>query len=555
VVPLINADATCNHMPNNPWPSRWTRLAALAAALALAGPALAQQPVSAEARRALTLDEALRLAEDASETVQVARAGLTRSRGAMLQARSEGLPQLSGSLSYSRALASEFQGIGGGGAEPDTTGPPPPQNCGRYTPNPALPIGQRLDSLEHAVNCATNSNPFAAFGDLPFGRENTWRIGFSLSQPVFTGGRIQAQNRIARAGRTRAELELATQRAQLAMDVTQAYYDAVLADRLVGIAEATLQQVETTLEQTRLARQVGNQPEFELLRAQVTRDNQVPVLIQRRSDRHLAYARLMLLLDLPTDEPVSLTTSLDETVAVPVARFAANEALLGDTTAANRAAVQQAQTLVDVQQSALRIARSQRLPNLSVNSQFGRVAYPEGAFPGWNDFRSNWTVGATLAMPIFTGGRIRGDEMVAQANLLEAQARVRQAHDAARLDTRVAIERLESARAQYQASAGTVQQAQRAYQIAEVRFREGISTQVELSDSRILLQQAQANRAVAARDLQIAQARVALLPFLPFGSAGQGQSQSQQQDQQQAPRQQPRQAPADQGQAFTSGGE
>lgn len=543
-------------MPNNPWPGRWTRLAALAAALALAGPALAQQPVSTEARRALTLDEALRLAEDASETVQVARAGLTRSRGETLRARSEGLPQLSGSLSYSRALASEFQGIGGG--TPDTViGPPPPQNCGRYTPNPALPIEQRIDSLENAVNCAANANPFAAFGDLPFGRENTWRIGLSLSQPVFTGGRIQAQNRIAQAGRTRAELELATQRAQLALDVTQAYYDAALADRLVGIAEATLQQVETTLEQTRLARQVGNQPEFELLRAQVTRDNQLPVLIQRRSDRDLAYARLMLLLDLPTDEPVSLTTSLDETVAVPVARFAANEALLGDTTAANRAAVQQAQTLVDVQQSALRIARSQRLPNLSVNSQFGRVAYPEGAFPGWNDFRSNWTVGATLAMPLFTGGRIRGDEMVAQANLLEAQARVRQAHDAARLDTRVAIERLEAARAQYQASAGTVQQAQRAYQIAEVRFREGISTQVELSDSRILLQQAQANRAVAARDLQIAQARVALLPFLPFGSAGQGQSQSQsqQQDQQQAPRQQPRQAPADQGQAFTSGGE
>jgi outer membrane protein TolC len=542
-------------MPNFPWPGRWTRLTALVAALALAGPARAQQPVSAEARRALTLDEALRLAEDASETVQVARAGLTRSRGEMLQARSEGLPQLSGSLSYSRALASEFQGIGGG-AEPDTvTGPPPPQNCGRYTPNPALPIEQRIDSLEHAVNCAANANPFAAFGDLPFGRENTWRIGLNLSQSVFTGGRIQAQNRIAQAGRTRAELELATQRAQLAMDVTQAYYDAALADRLVSIAEATLQQVETTLEQTRLARQVGNQPEFELLRAQVTRDNQLPVLIQRRSDRDLAYARLMLLLDLPTDEPVSLTTSLDETVAVPVARFAANEALLGDTTAANRAAVQQAQTLVDVQASALRIARSQRLPNLSVNSQFGRVAYPEGAFPGWNDFRSNWTVGATLAMPLFTGGRIRGDEMVAQANLLEAQARVRQAHDAARLDTRVAIERLESARAQYQASAGTVQQAQRAYQIAEVRFREGISTQVELSDSRILLQQAQANRAVAARDLQIAQARVALLPFLPFGSAGQGQSQSQQQNQQQAPRQQPRQAPADQGQAFTSGGE
>ena len=528
------------------------RGAALAAALALAGPALAQQPVSTGGARALTLDEALRLAEDASETVQVARAGLTRSRGELLRARSEGLPQVSGSLSYSRALASEFQGIGGG-AQPDTTGPPPPRNCGRYTPNPALPLEQRLDSLEQAVNCAANANPFAAFGDLPFGRENTWRIGLNVSQSVFTGGRLQAQNRIAQAGRTRAELELATQRAQLALDVTQAYYDAALADRLAQIAEATLGQAETTLEQTRLARQVGNLPEFELLRAQVTRDNQVPVLIQRRADRDLAYARLMLLLDLPTDAPVTLTTSLDETLAVPVARFAANEALIGDTTAANRAAVQHALTLVEVQESALRIARSQRLPSLSVNSQYGRVAYPEGAFPGWDDFRSNWTVGATLALPIYTGGRIRGDQMVAEANLLEARARVRQAQDAARLDTRVAVERLAAARAQYQASEGTVQQAQRAYGIAEVRFREGISTQVELTDSRILLQQAQANRAVAARDLQIAQVRVALLPFLPIGASGQGQPQQSQSQQNQQPAQ--RQPPADQAQAFTSGGE
>jgi hypothetical protein len=91
-----------------------------------------------------------------------------------------------------------------------------------------------------------------------------------------------------------------------------------------------------------------------------------------------------------------------------------------------------------------------------------------------------------------------------------------------------------------------------------VRYREGLSTQVELSDSRILLQQAQANRAVAARDVQIAQARVALLPYLPLGAGGgQGgatQQQMQQQPQQQQPRQQ--QAPAaDQSSAFTAGGE
>jgi outer membrane protein TolC len=543
-------------MPISSRRARLARALLLGAALLAALPAAAQ-PNLAGGQRPLTLEEALRLAEDASEPVQIARAGLTRSRGQLVQARSLRLPQINGSLSYSRALASQFEGLAA--PEPDTTGPPPPQNCGTYTPNPALPLETRVDSLEHALNCTVNGggNPFSGFGDLGFGSENTWQYGFTLAQPLFDP-RIGAQNRIAEAGRERAEIELNSQRAQLALDVTQAYYDAVLADRLVLIAEATLAQADTTLAQTRLSRQVGNQPEFDVLRAQVQRDNQVPVVIQRRADRDLAYTRLRLLLDMSTEEPLALTTALEGTETIPVARFAADAGLLGDTSAVNRAPVQQAETLVRVQEGALRIAKAQRLPNVSLTSQYGRVAYPGGLLPEWNRFRTNWTVGAQLSIPIFTGGRIRGDELVAEADLVEAQARLRETADAARLDTRTALERLEAARAQFEASSGTVEQAARAYQIAQIRYREGLSAQLELSDSRILLQQAQANRAVAARDLQIAQARLALLPFLPIQAGTQGPSQQSQQQSQPQQQQQPRQqqAPAaDQASAFTAGGE
>ena len=49
-----------------------------------------------------------------------------------------------------------------------------------------------------------------------------------------------------------------------------------------------------------------------------------------------------------------------------------------------------------------------------------------------------------------------------------------------------------AASAAWEATAGTVQQASRAYDIAEVRYGAGVSTQLELSDSRLLLQQAEA---------------------------------------------------------------
>jgi outer membrane protein TolC len=74
----------------------------------LAGPVAAQEGTAAPGRP-LTLEEALRLAAGESEEIAIAQAGLTRAQGTVQRANSARLPQLNGSASYSRALASQFQ--------------------------------------------------------------------------------------------------------------------------------------------------------------------------------------------------------------------------------------------------------------------------------------------------------------------------------------------------------------------------------------------------------------------------------------------------------------
>ena len=113
-------------------------------------------------------------------------------------------------------------------------------------------------------------------------------------------------------------------------------------------------------------------------------------------------------------------------------------------------------------------------------------------------------------------------EVIARADARESQARLQQARELAVLDTQSAYEELRAAQAAWEASAGTVTQAQRAYEIADLRYREGVSTQLELSDARLLLAQSQASRAQAARDLQVARARVGLLPDLPISDTNFG---------------------------------
>ena len=71
-------------------------------------------------------------------------------------------------------------------------------------------------------------------------------------------------------------------------------------------------------------------------------------------------------------------------------------------------------------------------------------------------------------------------------------------------------------------NARAVQQAQRAYQIAELRFQQGASTHLELVDARVQLEQAQLIQARSARNLRIARLRQELLPGLPFGAIATG---------------------------------
>ncbi len=517
-------------------------LAALLLAVVALAPArtLAQQAPAAT----LSLDEAIRLAARESEALQIARAGITRASGQVRQARSSYMPQLNGSVAYARTLRSQFSALAGG-SDSTPSAPKPQSVCSPVIPANATPA-ERAAALGQASTCAAVEG--IDFSKVGFGAKNQYTLGLAFSQSVYSGGRNAGLTTSADAQQRTAEIELVAQRAQLALDVTEAYFDAVLADRLVVIADTALAQTEELLRQTSVARTVGNTSEFDLLRATVSRDNQRPVLITRRGDREIAYLRLKQLLNLPLEAPLRLSTPIDEpatitqVIAVNASAEGTSPGNAADTSTSGRAPVRESEQAVRAQEGQLKVARAELLPSLSITSNYQRLFFPNNFLPSINQYSQNWTVGGSLSMSLFSGGRVGGQVEVAQANLDEARARLQQSRELAALDTRVAINQLMSAEAAFAASRGTASQAQRAYSIDQLRYKEGISTQTDLTQSRLLLEQAVANQAQSARDLAVARARMALLRDLPIntnalGAAAQRATQMQQQQQQQSQQQ------------------
>ncbi len=473
-------------------------------------PASSQAAQGAPAARRLTLDDALGLAEGGSERVAAAEAGVRRADGQIDLVRSALFPQLNSAVAFQRTLQTQFAGIFDADA--------PVQPCAGLTVNAGAPIEQRLAELERFLQCPAG-NPFASDSDadLPFGQMNTWTANLEFSQMVYDGGQTRARERQARAGRDAASLGITTTRAQLDLDVATAFYDAALSDRLVTISEATLTQAGQTLEQVELQYKVGQIAEFEALRARVSRDNQRASVIRARVNRDLAYLRLKQLINVPADQPLELEANFTEPNGMLSSRWTAAlaEAEAG-LALVERTAVRQTEIGVQANEAAVDVTQGAFKPAVNVSSSFIAYAYdPAPAFK-----QRDWTIAASVSLPILDGGRRKANRAIAEATLEESRHQLQQAREIAELETRSAHASYLAARAQWEATSGTVEEARRAHEIADVRYREGLSTQLELNDARLALERAEATRAQAARDLQVSRSRLALLPDLPLGAGG-----------------------------------
>lgn len=446
--------------------------------------------------RALSLEDAMSLAGTETEGVRAARAAARQANAEVRAAQASWWPQLSGFLTYQRTLASEYDDLFDAGM--------------------------------------TNMG----LGELPFGRDHTWRAGLSVNQVLWSFGRISSEVATARAARRRSEIAVSTAGATAQLRAAQAYYGSLLAEQLLEIADATLAQAQRTLEVTQVAFDLGTRPEFDVLRARVSRDNQRSVVVQRRSQRDLARVRLREATGLALGQRLLLTTPLESSELAAAARALSGESrdgadapvrageLATELAAARRgvkgrAPVREAAALLELQEAQRNRSRANRYPNLSLGSDLSVVDYPNDPWPDTDTdaWRTNWTVGVTLTVPIFTGFRITAQLEAAEAGVRQARARLNETRRAAIVDDVAAREHIDVARAIWAQSARTVAEARRAYEIARLQFDEGVSSQLDLVDARLLLDQARINRARAAHDLQLAELRLALLPNLPLTGA------------------------------------
>lgn len=441
----------------------------------------------------ISLDQCVERALRSGEEIRTAETVRSTAHARYLQARSTALPQVTLSTTYTRQLESIFQGTGDSGF--------------KFEPDRQAADTVRIRYLEDQLPASGFYAISQLFSNSSFASENTWNAALGLRQKLLQGGSVIASIRAAGHALEASQEALTDKRSEITLQVRAAYLDALLAERGARIAALALEQADTQLQRVRLRQEAGQASEFDLLGAEVQRENQVPSVRAALSQRELAERELQRLANLPEGVPLRLTTPLLDEGALP-----ASPALV-DTTgivadALQASGIRALEEMLAARGHAVTVARAGYFPDFSLFANVSQQAFPKNTFPARRDWRRDKNVGLAATWTIFDGFLTRGLVEESIANKTAARLDLNRAREMVRLAVVQASWELDRAAADLQARTHTVQLARRALDLSGLRYEEGASGALEVSDARIAWQMAQINEAVARRDYFAALARL-----------------------------------------------
>jgi outer membrane protein len=346
-------------------------------------------------------------------------------------------------------------------------------------------------SLQYSYTYQDNvSKLVTPFGALPFAPNETNVPLAALQYTLYDGGLS-----IVRFGQTSAELAAAEDseraaRSAVEMETSKAYFDLIAAIREAEVADRA---VRLSSEHERLARQrfdVGMVPRADVLAAQTDLANEQMHAIGAHNGVTLAQSALDAVMNVPLNALHAPTESLDTgSDAVDLNQMIASGLR-------SRPELAAAGNALGAANLAVKAAAAAHLPHVDLMASEGNEQPVL-----MTGYHAQFTLGLRAVWTLFDGGYSDGAIAGARASVAEAQLALEQLKTSIELEVRQAYAKYTAAQAQVDAARHLVALADENQRLAEIRYRGGVGTAIELRDAEL--------RDVAAAE-QLISAKVAL---------------------------------------------
>jgi len=258
------------------------------------------------------------------------------------------------------------------------------------------------------------------------------------------------------------------------------YLQADAGSSRVSAARAEVATAQAIYDRAVDRKQAGIVPGIDVLRSQVELQAQQQRLIYLKNQFQTEKLSLARAIGMPVAQKFRLTSKVPYSAPPPITLHQAITRAL-TTRADYKSLLAQVQAAKSLQKA----AHSERLPSLSFHADYGDI----GPNPGTS--HGTYTVAASVKIPLFQGGKVRGDVMQANALLHERESELKDLQNEIEYQVRTAFLDLKSSSDQVRVARNTKVLAHETLKQARDRFAAGVVDSLEV---------VQAQQAVATAD-------------------------------------------------------
>jgi outer membrane protein TolC len=429
----------------------------------------------------MTLDNAIDLALKNNKSVLIAKEKLNEKSAARAAVFGSFLPQVSLSGTYTRLARSQSF----------------PMTIPIYG-NASFQVN---DTFGNMVGF-TDSIPVmtgAIIETLQMAQKDNYDLRAGVTQTLFTWGKLINAYKI---GGLSADMEKETYRKvkeDLKLQVTQTFYQTMLADKGVILMHDAYSQMEKHINQIDKLYKSGMVTNLDLLRAKVQLANIRSQVIRIENGQTIAYTALKSVLGI-SDE---MTIKLEGEFAFQSQENNLDNAI--DIALKERAEIKNMQRMVSIANSALWIQRTAILPNVFTAFNYD---YKKPYGIGADQWGQDWNVTIGASMPIFDGGSNMFKLKQSKAQLKQAKLGLALLEDGIKLDVKSSYFNLEQEKQILSYQGENVKTAEQALSLAEERYNNGQITNLEYMDTQLALTQAKFDQMTSIANCIIAQVKL-----------------------------------------------
>jgi len=321
---------------------------------------------------------------------------------------------------------------------------------------------------------------------ITMGDVDNYTVGLRVSQPIYAGGSIKATIHAARLFSMLADETIRAAVQDLIYTAAHAYYDVLLNQHLLQISADAVRSAQAHLDSVKQRQQGGVASDFDVLRAEVELSNFQAELIRNKNAINVAKTQLLKVMGVSQDSNFTLSNELV---------YLSSEMTMEEAVEAayrSRPDLFSREFDIKYQKELLRIASSRYWPVIS-GYYDNTWSEPDPHNRMDLEWGYLWQAGVMATLPIFDGLSREGDIIVQKARVRQAQIGLIDAEETALFELTKALLSIEDAQEFVESQRLNLTRAKEGLRLAEVGYKQGTNTQVEMIDAQAALTTARVN--------------------------------------------------------------